>query len=101
MSQPPGNEKPPAPGPDYRSVGIGAGLSIVGLTIALSIGIGAGAGVLADRWLHTGGILVIVGTGLGIVAGFKQLFTAVARASRQEDALEAEERKRREGGDRQ
>ena len=81
---------------EYGSLRLTALLSSVGLTLALSIAIGAGIGLLADRWLHSKGLLVILGTLLGIGAGFKQLIQTVIRAGREQEAADAEERDRRE-----
>jgi ATP synthase protein I len=63
-------------------------LSTAGLTLALSIGIGIGIGILLDRWLHTRGILVIVGLLFGVAAGFKELITLVMRAGREQEEEE-------------
>jgi ATP synthase protein I len=67
-------------------------LSTAGLTLALSIGIGIGIGIFLDRWLHTRGILVIVGLLFGVAAGFKELITMVVRSGREQ---EEEDRKAR------
>ncbi len=55
-------------------------LGTVGLTLGLSVAIGAGLGLLADRWLKTNGIAVIIGAVLGSIAGFRQLFKTVSQA---------------------
>jgi len=59
-------------------------LSTVGLTLALSIGLGVGLGVLADRHWKTDGKAVVIGSLLGIAAGFRELFRALAQAARDE-----------------
>lgn len=65
-----------------------AQLSTVGLTLALSIGVGVGLGVLADRHWKTEGKAVVIGTLLGIAAGFRELFRAVLKAARDQDRAE-------------
>ncbi len=69
-------------------------LSTVGLTLAISVALGVGLGLLADRWLGTSW-LVIVGALLGVAAGFKQLIQTVIRANEEQEAAEAEARRRR------
>jgi F0F1-type ATP synthase assembly protein I len=85
------------PRPDVRRLRIAADLATVGLTLAIAVGLGIGLGVFLDRWLKTGGLMVIVGTLLGVVAGFQQLIRSVVRAGREQERLEAEERDRQAG----
>ena len=75
--------------PDYGGWRIAAQLSVVGLTLALSIAIGGYLGYLADQKLGTRW-LVIVGTLIGVAAGFKQLIQAVREANREEERRESE-----------
>ena len=83
------------PKKDWSGLRTAAGLATIGLTLALSVGIGIGFGLLLDNWLKTNGLLVIAGSILGIVAGFKQLIQAVMRAGREQDRADAEERSQR------
>jgi F0F1-type ATP synthase assembly protein I len=72
-------------------------LSTVGLTLALSIGIGIGLGVLADRYWKTNGVAVVIGTLVGIAAGFRELLRAVLKSARdqeREDARKSDEQDR-------
>ena len=73
---------------------IAARLSTAGLTLAFAVAIGAGLGMLADRWLKSGW-MVIIGALLGVVAGFRELFRAVAQASADQERLDAERRAER------
>ena len=63
-------------------------LSSVGLTLVLATVIGLGAGYYADRWLGTKPWLTLLGLGMGIVAGFVNLFRSVGRAGRELDDSE-------------
>lgn len=76
----------------WRSLAV---LSTVGLTLALSIAIGVALGWWLDQRFKTNGILVIVGTLIGIAAGFRELIRAVMRSAR-----EQEEKNRRDGNNR-
>jgi ATP synthase protein I len=60
-------------------------LSSIGLTLVLATVIGLGAGYYADRWLGTKPWLTLLGLGLGIAAGFVNLFRSVKRAERELD----------------
>jgi ATP synthase protein I len=46
----------------------------VGVTLVLSTVIGLAGGYYADRWLGTAPWLTMIGLGVGIVAGFVNLF---------------------------
>jgi ATP synthase protein I len=46
----------------------------VGITLVLSTVIGLAGGYYADRWLGTAPWLTMIGLGVGIVAGFVNLF---------------------------
>jgi ATP synthase protein I len=63
-------------------------LSSIGLTLVLATVIGLGAGYYADRWLGTKPWLTLLGLGMGIVAGFVNLFRSVRRAGRELDDSE-------------
>jgi ATP synthase protein I len=60
-------------------------LSSVGLTLVVATVIGLVAGYYADRWLGTTPWLLLLGLGLGIAAGFVNLFRSVKRAERELD----------------
>ncbi|MFN3648809.1 MAG: AtpZ/AtpI family protein [Armatimonadota bacterium] len=89
MSQRP--RDPHGPRTDLRSVRLAAQVATVGLTLAISIAIGVFGGWWLDQKLGTR-FLVIVGTLLGIIAGFKQLIQSVIRATREQERIEAESR---------
>ncbi len=93
MSEPRGPRRP-----DYRSWRLAASLSSVGLTLALSVAIGVAIGIWLDRRFGTS-FWVIIFTLVGVAAGFKQLIQAVIRAGREQDAAEAEERRRNRNTD--
>jgi len=46
----------------------------VGVTLVISTVIGLAGGYYADRWLGTAPWLTMIGLGVGIVAGFVNLF---------------------------
>ena len=54
--------------------------SSLGISIALSIFIGLFAGVYLDGKLGTHPVLTLVGLGLGIAAGFKNIALAVKKS---------------------
>ena len=60
-------------------------LSSIGLTLVVATVIGLVAGYYADRWLGTKPWLLLIGLGLGIAAGFVNLFRSVTRAERDLD----------------
>ena len=60
-------------------------LSSIGMTLVLATVIGLGAGYYADRWLGTTPWLMLLGLGLGIAAGFVNLFRTVSRTERELD----------------
>jgi ATP synthase protein I len=60
-------------------------LSSVGLTLVVATVIGLVAGYYADSWLGTTPWLLLLGLGLGIAAGFVNLFRSVKRAERELD----------------
>ena len=79
--------------PDWSGIAL---LSTIGITLALSVGIGIGLGVLADKWLHTKGLAVMIGAVIGIAAGFREMIQTVRKASRRE-----EEKSRENGPDKE
>jgi len=60
-------------------------LSSIGITLVVATVIGLVAGYYADRWLGTTPWLLLLGLGLGIAAGFVNLFRSVNRAERELD----------------
>jgi len=66
--------------------------SAVGLELGLSVGIGLLVGYYMDKWLGTQPWLMLAWLLFGLVAGFRGVFRAVARADR---AAEAEEKETR------
>jgi len=60
-------------------------LSSIGLTLVVATVIGLVAGYYADSWLGTKPWLLLLGLGLGIAAGFVNLFRSVKRAERELD----------------
>ena len=60
-------------------------LSTIGLTLVLATVIGLAGGYFLDRWLGTKPWLTLIGLGLGIAAGFVNLFRSVKRAERDID----------------
>ena len=62
-----------------------AELSSIGMTLVLATVIGLAAGYYLDRWLGTSPWLVMIGLGLGIVAGFVNFFRSVKRAGQDTD----------------
>jgi len=74
-----------APSGDESSWKALAELSSIGMTLVLATVIGLVAGYYLDRWLGTSPWLIMVGLGLGIAAGFVNLFRSVKRAEREED----------------
>ena len=62
-----------------------AELSSIGMTLVLATVIGLAAGYGLDRLLGTSPWLVMIGLGLGIVAGFVNFFRSVKRAERNAD----------------
>lgn len=62
-----------------------AELSQIGTTFVVATALGLGAGYYADRWLGSKPWLTLIGLGLGIAAGFVNLFRAISAAGRDED----------------
>jgi ATP synthase protein I len=62
-----------------------AELSSIGMTLVLATVIGLAVGYFLDRYLGTSPWLILIGLGLGIAAGFVNLFRAVKRAERDDD----------------
>jgi ATP synthase protein I len=63
-------------------------LSSIGMTLVVATVLGLVAGYYADRWLGTTPWLLLLGLGLGIAAGFVNLFRSVRRAERELDESE-------------
>jgi ATP synthase protein I len=62
-----------------------AELSTIGMTMVLATVIGLAGGYFLDRWLGTTPWLTLIGLGLGIAAGFVNLFRSVRTAERKLD----------------
>jgi F0F1-type ATP synthase assembly protein I len=63
-----------------------AELSSIGMTMVLATVIGLAGGYVLDRWLvWTSPWLTLIGLGLGIAAGFVNLFRSVRAAERELD----------------
>ncbi|MBI2016813.1 MAG: AtpZ/AtpI family protein [Candidatus Rokubacteria bacterium] len=60
-------------------------LSSIGMALVVATVIGLGGGYYLDRWLGTMPWLTLIGLGLGIAAGFVNLFRSVKRAERDFD----------------
>ena len=60
-------------------------LSSIGMALVVATVIGLGGGYYLDRWLGTTPWLTLVGLGIGIAAGFVNLFRSVKRAEREFD----------------
>lgn len=56
--------------------------SSVGLELGLSVALALLAGFYMDRWLGTGPWLLLLWLVFGLVAGFRGVFRAIARADR-------------------
>lgn len=56
--------------------------SSVGLEMGLSVGIGLLFGYYLDKWLHTQPWMMLLWLLFGLVAGFRGVFRAVARAEK-------------------
>jgi ATP synthase protein I len=82
----------------YRGLRVAGMLSTAGLTLALSVAVGVGLGYYLDKWLKTHGILVIVFSLVGVVAGFKQFFQIVMQANADQEQEEARDRERQGRG---
>ena len=66
---------------DLKSIKELAFFSSVGLSLSLSIFIGLALGVYLDRRVfHTTPWLTLVGLGLGIAAGYRNLFLVIKRS---------------------
>ncbi|MFO7753551.1 MAG: AtpZ/AtpI family protein [Desulfobacteraceae bacterium] len=66
----------------YRNLKDLAYYSSLGLSVALSIFIGLFLGVWLDKKFETTPVLTLVGLGMGIVAGFRNLARAAKKSRR-------------------
>jgi ATP synthase protein I len=69
--------------------------SSVGLEMGISVGIGIAAGYYMDKWLHTTPWMLLLWMVIGLAAGFRGVFRAIARADK---AAELEKRDDGEAG---
>lgn len=65
----------------WRALGM---LATVGITFVVSTAGATVAGYFIDRWLGTGPWLTLIGMGVGIAAGFRDLFRSLKQADKQE-----------------
>ncbi len=70
----------PEPSP-WQSLG---GLATVGITFVVATAGGAIGGYYLDRWLGTTPVFILIGLGLGIATGFRELFRMVRRATKED-----------------
>jgi ATP synthase protein I len=73
-----------APEGDSSWRGLGS-YAFVGTTLVMCIVVGLAGGYWADRWLGTQPWLLLLGLGLGIAAGFVNLFRAIKQLSGSDD----------------
>ena len=64
----------------------------IGFTLVIATVLGLAGGYSLDRWLGSSPWLTLIGFGLGVAAGFVNLFRSVKAAERKLD--DADERKR-------
>ncbi len=60
--------------------------AFVGTTFVMCVVVGLAGGYWADRWLGTQPWLLLLGLGVGIAAGFINLFRAIKRLSGTDNA---------------
>lgn len=65
----------------WRTLGM---LATVGITFVVSTAGATVAGYFIDRWLGSSPWLTLIGMGVGIAAGFRDLFRSIKRAEQQE-----------------
>jgi ATP synthase protein I len=64
----------------WRALG---GLASAGITFVVATAGGTILGYYLDRWLGCSPWLTLIGLGLGIVAGFRELFRSIKAAERE------------------
>ncbi len=65
----------------WRALG---GVASAGITFVVATSGGAILGYFLDRWLGSSPWLTLIGLGLGIAAGFRELFRSIKAAEREE-----------------
>lgn len=65
----------------WRTLGT---LATVGITFVVSTAGATVGGYFIDRWLDTSPWLTLIGMGVGIAAGFRDLFRSLKQAEKQE-----------------
>lgn len=65
----------------WRALGV---LASAGITVVVATAGGTLLGYFLDRWLGTSPWLTLIGLGLGIATGFRELFRTIKAAERQE-----------------
>ena len=66
--------------------------SSVGLEMGVSVGIGIAAGYYMDKWLHTTPWMLLLWMFIGLGAGFRGVFRAIARADKAAEQEIAEDK---------
>jgi len=62
---------------EYRQWGL---LSTIGIALVASTCVGLAIGYYLDKWLDTKPVFLIILTVLGIVAGFKEMFSIIKKS---------------------
>jgi len=65
----------------WRSLGV---LTSAGVTLVVATAGGAILGYFLDRWLGSSPWLTLIGLGLGVVAGFRELVRTIKAAEQEE-----------------
>jgi ATP synthase protein I len=66
----------------FRSLGL---LSSVGISMVAATCIGLAIGIYLDKWLGTKPWMTIIWLGIGIAAGFRNIYILTRRALREQD----------------
>ena len=66
----------------FRSLGL---LSSVGISMVAATCIGLAIGIYLDKWLDTKPWMTIIWLGIGIAAGFRNIYILTRRALREQD----------------
>ncbi len=72
-----------------------ARVSSMGIAMVLATVMGLGAGWLVDKYFGTHPWGFFIGLGLGIVAGFRNLYIIYQRTERSQERIDQSERKRK------
>lgn len=66
----------------FRSLGL---LSSVGISMVAATCIGLAIGIYLDKWLGTKPWMTVIWLGIGIAAGFRNIYILTRRALREQD----------------